>query len=61
MRVALDARDDKDVSTESLLALADIVLKNDYFEHNGKVFKQEQGTAIGKKFAPSYAVIYGTF
>ena len=54
----LDSRTDKTVSTSSLLELADLALKNNYFEHNSKIYKQEQGTAIGTKFAPSYAVLY---
>jgi len=32
---ALESRGDKSVSTKSLLNLAEIVLKNNYFEHNG--------------------------
>ena len=47
MRKALDARDDKDIGTESLIQLADLVLKNIFFEHNQGIFKQERGTAIG--------------
>ena len=57
MRKSLDSREDQTVSTDSLIELADLALKNNYFEHNNKIFKQEQGTAIGAKFAPSYAVI----
>ena len=58
LRRALDGRDDKEVSTESLVDLANLVLKNNYFEHNGEVFNQKQGTAIGTKFAPSYAILF---
>ena len=58
MKNALEGRDDKSVSTESLTRLADIVLKNNFFEHNSKTFKQKQGTAIGTKFAPSYAILF---
>ena len=57
LRKSLDSREDQTVSTDSLIELADLALKNNYFEHNKKIFKQEQGTAIGAKFAPSYAVI----
>ena len=56
--VALDSREDKRVSTESILELAQCVLKNNYFEHNEKVYKQLRGTAIGTKFAPSYAILF---
>ena len=38
--------------------MAEFVLKNDYFEFNGKVKKQILGNAIGTKFAPPYAYIF---
>ena len=34
------------------------VLKNNYFEFNGEVKHQISGTAIGTKFAPTYASIF---
>ena len=37
--------------------MAEFVLKNNYFEFNGKVKKQLSGAAIGTKFAPIYASI----
>ena len=52
MKEALDEREIKKVSTESLLNLAEIVLKNNFFEHGSKTYKQKKGTAIGTKFAP---------
>ena len=58
MKKALEGRMDKSVSTESLVKLADIVLKNNFFEHDSKIFHQKQGTAIGTKFAPSYAILF---
>ena len=58
LKLALDEREDKKVSTESLLELASCVLKNNYFEHNGEIFKQKRGTAIGTKMAPSYAILF---
>ena len=58
MKKALEGREDKSVSTETLLSLAELVLKNNFFEHNNVVYKQNQGTAIGKKFAPSYAILF---
>ena len=36
----------------------EFVLKNNYFELNGKVKKQILGTAVGTKFAPPYACIF---
>ena len=55
---ALNRRIDRPISTDSLMELAELALKNNYFEHNSKTYKQEQGTAIGAKFAPSYAILY---
>ena len=58
LRKSLEARVNPEVSTENLMELADIVLKNKYFEHNGEVFKQKCGTATTEtKFAPSYVII----
>ena len=55
---ALDKREEKVVSTQSLVDLAEVTLKNNYFEFNGKTYKQKQGTAIGTKFAPPYAILF---
>ncbi|WP_143216300.1 hypothetical protein, partial [Acinetobacter baumannii] len=49
---ALKAREIQSISTDSLLELAECLLKNNIFEHNGCYFKQMQGTAIGTKMAP---------
>ena len=57
IREALDTREDQVISTDSLVELAELVLKNNYFEHNGKTYKQKRGTAIGTKFAPPYAIL----
>ena len=45
VKKALDRRDDKTISTESLLELTELVLNNNIFEHNDEFFKQKQ-TAI---------------
>jgi len=37
------------------------VLKNNIFEHNEQTFKQKQGTAIGTKMAPPYAILFMDF
>jgi len=55
---ALNGRKDKEISTKSVLELAECVLKNNIFEHDGRVFLQKQGTAIGTKMAPSYAILF---
>ena len=46
------------MSTESLCELTEIVLKNNVFEFNEKVFRQLRGTAIGTKMAPPYAILF---
>ena len=43
----LDNRENKEVTTDTLVELADIVLKNNYFQFLDKTFKQKWGTAIG--------------
>ena len=34
-----------------------LILENNYFEFNGNYFLQIQGTAMGTKFAPTYAIL----
>ena len=58
LRKSLESREDKTISTDSLMDLADCVLKNNNFEHNLSFFKQPRGTAIGTKMAPPYAIIF---
>ena len=58
IRKALDTRKDKAISTDSLIELAERVLKNNIFEPDKSVFKQLRGTAIGTKMAPHYAIIF---
>ena len=55
---ALDKWEDETISTDSLILLAECVLKNSVFEHNMGYFKQFNGTAIGTKFAPPYAILF---
>ena len=55
---ALNNRTDKKVLTEDMVKMAKFVLKNNYFEFNGKVKQQISGTGIGAKFAPPYACIF---
>ena len=58
LRKSLESREDKTISTDSLMDLAECVLKNNIFEHNLSVFKQLRGTAIGIKMAPLYAITF---
>ena len=39
IKKALDAREEKSVSTESILKLAEVVLKNNVFKHNNRTFR----------------------
>ena len=58
IRKALDKRQDQTILTDSLILLAEFVLENNGFEHIMRYFKQLQGTAIGSKFAPPYAILF---
>ena len=58
MKDALDNRENKAVGTEDLMKKAGFVLQNNYFEFNGIVKQQISGTAVGTKFAPTYACIF---
>ena len=55
---ALNCRKNKKMPTDMLVKMAEFVLTNNYFEFGRKVFHQISGTAIGTKFAPSYACIF---
>ena len=50
LKKALDKRRNKTVSTESLIELAELVLRNNYFEFNDRFKKQKEGIAVGTKF-----------
>ena len=58
LRRFLDTRTEKKVTTETLVEIAEIVLKNNIFQFNGKTLRQLRGTAIGTKFAPPYAILF---
>ena len=45
------------LSTESLIELAELVLKNNCFEFNDRFRKQKESTAIGTGFTPTHAII----
>ena len=46
------------MTTETLLELTEIVLKNNIFQFNEKTLKQLRGTAICIKCALPYAIIF---
>ena len=50
LRKRLDERHEKDVSTDTLVELAELFLKNNIFNFNQNTLKQKRGTAIGTKF-----------
>ena len=58
LRGALEKRTDKSVATDTLIKMAEFVLTNNFFEFNLETYQQISGTAIGTKFAPSYACIF---
>ena len=58
LRRFLETRDNKQISSDTLTELPEVVLKNNIFEFHEKTFKQKRGTAIGTKFAPSYAILF---
>ena len=57
LRRFLELRENKQISSDTLIELAEIVLKNNFFECDQKTLKQVRGTAIGTKFAPPYAIL----
>ena len=54
----MELRNNKQISSDTLIELAEILLKNNIFEFNEKTFRQVRGTAFGTKFAPSYAILF---
>ena len=58
LRKSLESREDKTIFTDSLMDLAECVLKRNIFERNLPFFKQLRETAIGTKMAPPYAIIF---
>ena len=58
MREALVGRVNSTVASETLVGLASLVLNNNYFDINGKIYRQKQGIAIGTKIAPAYANLF---
>ena len=54
----LETRDNKQISSDTLMELAEVVLKNNIFEFDENTFKQKRGTAMGTKFAPPYAILF---
>ena len=51
-------RENKFISADNKVKIAEFVLKNNYFQFNCKVKQQISGIAIGTKFAPDYACVF---
>ena len=58
LRRVLELSDNKQISSDAILELAEIVPKNNIFQFDEKTFKQVRETAIGTKFAPPYAILF---
>lgn len=58
VKKAFDNNPDPTRPDEEILKLLEISLKNNDFDFNGETFLQTKGTAMGKRFAPSYANIF---
>ena len=56
LRRFLETRDNKQISSDTLTELAEVVLRNNIFEFDEKNFKQKRGATVGTKFAPPYAI-----
>ena len=45
------------MSTDSLIELAELVSKSNYYKFNDRFREQNEGTSIGTKFPPNYAIM----
>ena len=54
----LETKDNKQISSDTLTELAEVVLKNKIFEFDEKAFKQKREIARGTKFPPAYAILF---
>ena len=58
LKNVFDSRVDKQVTTDTLIELPELVLKNNMYELFDKAYKQIRGTTIGTKFALPYALLF---
>ena len=58
LKGVLEHREDNTIFTDTLLELAHVVLKSNFFEFKDDFYQQLRGTAIGTKCAPSYAILF---
>ena len=57
-RKILNTRTRQEIPTDDIVNLAELLLKNNTFEFDGKRFLQKRGTAIGTRMAPAYVNIF---
>ena len=55
---ALEKRSNKDIPTDEVLRMMDMVLENNNFSFNGKHYVQTEGTAIGSRLGMNYTSVY---
>ena len=58
LKNVLEKRSNKNVCTDALIELAELVIQSNYYEFWERYLKEIWGTAIGTKFALPYAIIY---
>ena len=58
VRRPLDEREERFISTDTMLDLMDLVLENNLFEFEDKRYLQQEGTAIGSRLGRNYACTY---
>ena len=58
LKIILGKRKNQNTPTADLIKMTEFVLRNNYFEINGKVKQQISGIAIEIKCAPTYACIH---
>ena len=58
MKEALNKSQNKNMFIEPLIELAELVLKDNYFKSNDRFRNKKEGTALGTKFVPLYAIIF---
>ena len=54
----LETRDNKQISSDTLAELAEIVFKTNIFEFDEKTFKKNVELLLEKNFAPPYAILF---
>ena len=58
MEKALEERQNKEVPTDYLISLMEILLKYNIFEFHDLYWKQEVGAAMGSRHVPAYANLF---